>query len=304
MLINILNNDIKLVFEKLNKYNGAGKNLIKIMELIIDFLKNVLVNYNCSEYFDSIDNKELYSSICSITEEAKIYKIIEILLDSIKLSKTSNNTKLIFELSIIKISQLDKKKEKTKEIEVYEEKKQIIKPLKAAEEKNISTKLMTKINKVKEIRINNALANFNKKQLLEFKTKFESIKELLLDPEYSSIVSLLLDGEIKVKGSNYIIFVYDSKGLDEYFNSILLEVELKLSKIFNEELKPIAISNDSWEIIKVEFNNSLKENKKIYNFIEETYKLEEIFNAEQSNENNLISNNEIEEIFDDIVVYN
>ena len=54
----------------------------------------------------------------------------------------------------------------------------------------------------------------------------------------------------------------------------------------------------------MEFNNSLKENKKIYNFIEETYKLEEIFNAEQSNENNLISNNEIEEIFDDIVVYN
>jgi len=124
-----------------------------------------------------------------------------------------------------------------------------------------------------------------------------------MDPDYSSIISLMLDGEIKVKGDNYLIFVYESKNLDEYFNSILLDIEKILKKVFDEELKPIAISNDSWEIIKTEFNNSLKQKKKIYNYIEETYNLEEIFKKEEQ-KISATSNNEIEEIFEDIIVYN
>ena len=148
------------------------------------------------------------------------------------------------------------------------------------------------------------MANFNKKQLTNFKEKFDEIKELLMDPDYSSNVSLLLDGEIKVKGDNYLIFVYESKNLDEYFNSILLDIEKLLNKVFNDSLKPIAIDNDSWEIIKTEFNNSLKQKKKIYNYIEETYNLEEIFNRKEiSSETNNLSN-ELEEIFEDIIVYN
>ena len=74
------------------------------------------------------------------------------------------------------------------------------------------------------------------------------MKELLMDPDYSSIISLMLDGEVKAKGDNYLIFVYESKNLDEYFNSILVDIENALKKVFNKELKPIAIDNDSWEI--------------------------------------------------------
>jgi len=191
---------------------------------------------------------------------------------------------------------------KKQEIPVYEEKKELIKETKI-QKKEISDELLDKIKEIKKIRINNSLANFNKRQLLEFKEKFDDIKELLMDPDYSSIISLMLDGEIKVKGNNYLIFVYESKNLDEYFNSILLDIEKLLKKVFNEELKPVAISNDSWKIIKTEFNNSLKQKKKIYNYIEETYNLEEIFKKEE-NKISTTSNNEIEEIFEDIIVYN
>ena len=148
-----------------------------------------------------------------------------------------------------------------------------------------------------------SISAYCRKILLQFKEKFDDIKELLMDPDYSSIISLMLDGEIKVKGDNYLIFVYESKNLDEYFNSILLDIEKTLKKVFNENLKPIAISNDSWEIIKTEFNNSLKQNKKIYSYIEETYNLEDIFKKNEIVKS-ATSNNEIEEIFEDIIVYN
>ena len=167
------------------------------------------------------------------------------------------------------------------------------------EKKEISNDFINKLNEIKKIRVNNALANFNKKQLIEFKNKFDDIKEFLMDPDYSSIVSLLLDGEIKVKGNDYLIFMYESKNLDEYFNSILVDIEKTLKKV----LKPIAINSDYWEIIKKEFNNSLKQNKKIYNYMEETYILEDIFNDSIEIKEGS-SKNEIDEIFDDIIVYN
>ena len=307
-LNSLLAKNIEETFKKINEYDNNGKNLLKIMELIVDYLKNVLIFNNCSEYFNLSEEKENYSKICLKSTEEKIYKMIDIFLESIKSSKTTNNIKLIFELSIIRIVELDNikqiKEEIVKEIPIYEEKKKLKQETKI-EKKEISDELSKKINEIKKIRINNALAKFNKKQLLEFKEKFDDIKEFLMDPEFSSIVSLMLDGEIKVKGDEYLIFVYDSKNLDEYFNSILLELEKVLNKAFKEKLKPIAIDNDSWEIIKKEFNASLKQNKKIYKIMEEIYDLEDVFSKKEENKKEkLEQNNELEEMFDDIIVYN
>ena len=35
------------------------------------------------------------------------------------------------------------------------------------------------------------------------------LKELLMDPDYSKSVSLILDGELKAKGKNNLLFVYN-----------------------------------------------------------------------------------------------
>lgn len=308
LILQILNKNINEIFNSINEYDNNGKNLVKILELIVEFLKNVLINYNCSEYFDNLEQKNMYSDICDKTKEEKIYKMIEILLDAIKSSKTTNNIKLIFELAIIKIIELESRETKKteikvekKEIPILESKKEIKKEIKV-EKKELSSKLIEKLEEIKKIRINNALVNFNKKELVDFKKDFDNIKELLMDPDYSSIISLMLDGEIKVKGEEYLIFVYESQNLDEYFNSILLDIEKILNKVFNCNLKPIAINNNSWEIIKKEFNNSIKENKKIYNYIEDKYNLEEIFKIEEQTKD-VNSNNELEDIFEDIIVY-
>ena len=307
LLILIYNNKLSEIFDLITKYDEDGKNLTKIIETIIEFLKNTLIYYNSSEYFESEEKKKLYCKICNLINEEQIYKSIEILLDTIKSSKNTNNIKLIFELSIIKIIEL--KKEKAifqnkiidKEIPILEEKKRIITETKI-EKKETNTKIKENIQKLKQLRINNTLSKFNKQELIKFKNDLDNIKELLMDPDHSSIVSLLLDGELKAKGSNNLIFMYKIKNLEECFNLSLIEIQKTLKKVFNKDLKPIAISEEEWEPIKIEFNKHMKSNTNVYEYKEEVMSLKEIYDIKEKESNS--NTNEIEEIFEDMIVYN
>ena len=307
LLTLIFNNKLSETFDLISKYDEDGKNLTKIIETIIDFLKNTLIYFNSSEYFNNEEKKNLYSKTCDLITEDQIYKTIEILLDSIKSSKTTNNVKLIFELSIIKIIELIKEKvvvqkiEKQPEIPVLEEKKKIVTETKI-EKKETNTKVKENVEKLKKIRINNTLAKFNKQEFVIFKKDLDSIKELLMDPDYSSVVSLILDGELKAKGGQNLLFVYKLKKLEECFNLSLIDIEKVFSKVFNEDLKPIAVFEEEWEPIKVEFNKHMKSKTNAYEYNEETISLEEIY--EITKEESILNTNEIEEIFEDMIVYN
>ena len=307
LLTLIFNNKLSETFDLISKYDEDGKNLTKIIETIIDFLKNTLIYFNSSEYFDNEEKKKLYSKTCDLITEDQIYKTIEILLDSIKSSKTTNNVKLIFELSIIKIIELTKEKvvvqkiEKQSEIPVLEEKKKIVTETKI-EKKETNTKVKENVEKLKKIRINNTLAKFNKQEFVIFKKNLNSIKELLMDPDYSSVVSLILDGELKAKGGQNLLFVYKLKNLEECFNLSLIDIEKALKNVFNEELKPIAISEEEWEPIKLEFNKNMKSKTNAYQYKDEIMSLKEIYDIKDKE---ITSNtNEIEEIFEDMIVYN
>jgi len=307
LLTLIFNNKLSETFDLISKYDEDGKNLTKIIETIIDFLKNTLIYFNSSEYFDNEENKKLYGKICDLITEEQIYKTIEILLDAIKSSKTTNNVKLIFELSIIKIIELTKEKvvvqkqEKQSEIPVLEEKKKIITETKI-EKKETNNKVKENVENLKKIRVNNTLAKFNKQEFVTFKKDLDNIKELLMDPDYSSVVSLILDGELKAKGNQNLLFVYKLKNLEECFNLSLIDIEKVFRKVFNEALKPIAIFEEEWEPIKVEFNKHMKSKTNAYEYNEETISLEEIY--EITKEESISSTNEIEEIFEDMIVYN
>ena len=307
LLTLIFNNKLSEIFDLISKYDGDGKNLTKIIEIVIEFLKNTLIYCNSSEYFENEEKKKLYSNICNLITEEQIYKTIEILLDAIKSSKTTNNIKLIFELSIIKIIELKKEKITVqnqvieKEVPILEEKKKIVTEKKFKKQET-NDKVKEKIEKIKQIRINNTLSRFNKQEFVIFKKNLDNIKELLMDPDYSSVVSLILDGELKAKGSQNLLFMYKNKNLEECFNLSLIHIEMVLKKVFKEELKPIAVSEEEWEPIKVEFNKHMKSKTNAYEYKEETISLEEIF--EIKNEKSVSSTNEIEEIFEDMIVYN
>ena len=272
------------------------------MEIIIDFLKNLLIYFNDSNYFSKKEEKEIYEKICEKISEEQIYLAIEILLDAIKSSKNTNNTKLIFELAVIKI--IESKKDKKiveKEIPILQEKKKIVVE-QVIEKKENSDDVKKNIENLKKIRINNTLSKFDKKELMTFKKDLDQIKELLMDPDYSSIVSIILDGELKAKGNKNLIFVYKLKKLEEYFNQSLIEIEQVFKKVFDEDIKPIAVFEEEWDPIKNEFNKNLKSNKNIYKYIEEENNLEDIYNIKK--EEKIENKNEIEEIFEDMIEYN
>ncbi len=289
------------IYNKINYYDTQGKNLAKIISQIIEYLKNVLIYMNCNDYFKDNEQKQNYANTCKTIQENKIYQIINIFLDALKSIKTTNNVKLIFELSVIKTFEL-LKDNKTKELKINKEPikkeavnvdspKKVIEIKQTEEEKNI-------ISELKQIRINNTLANFNKKDLLEFKNKLSEIEILLMDPEFSSFISLILDGELKAKGNDNLIFVYKSEELEKYFNTSIEQIEKIFKKIYNIEYKPIATTMNEWNILKQDFNNSIKTNTKKYKYIEENVNY-------KNRKNNIIEekNNEIDNLFSNSIIY-
>ena len=71
--------------------------------------------------------------------------------------------------------------------------------------------------------------------------------------------------------------------------------------MFNEELKPIAVSEEEWETIKAEFNKHMKSKTNAYEYKEETISLKEIYDIKDKE--NISTTNEIEDIFEDMIVY-
>lgn len=297
-------------FNLLETYDEDGKNLVKIVEGLIEFLKNTLIYYNSAEYFKDEDLKKMYSEVCELVSDDEIYKMIETLIDSIKLTKTSNNTRLIFELAIIKIIEFlspekPSTKVKSEEYSLIEPKRKIINNTENKQDKiTISASVRSKLSNLKKTRINNTLSKFEKKELISFREELDNIRELLMNPDYSSIVSLILDGELKAKGEDYLIFVYNVPNLEEYFNNSLIEIESVFNTQFNKNYKPIAVSSDEWNKIKQEFNNNLKRGINAYEYKEEEYSLDEIYEKSENNEEDVKKTNKIDEIFEDMIEYN
>lgn len=310
----IAEKNIENVFYSIEQFDSEGKNLTKITSQIIDFLKNTLIYSNCSEYFKDESKKNLYSLILEKITENNIYKYIDILLKLITNTKETNNSKLLMELSIIKIFSENFSSEKVEQIKQPKKIQETTEKNKVEEKKitvkkiEISDEIKQNIEKIKKVRINNTLANFNKKDLLDFKSKIEDINILLMNPDYSSYVSLVLDGTVKAKGNNNLIFVYKNNNLSEYFNSELIILEQIFLEVFKKNYNLISVNEDEWNSIKSDFNSALKNNQNKYKYIEEEFDLEKMLTkskiVEEKNNISSLDNNEIDDMFGDMVQYN
>lgn len=296
----IIKRDYENVYNLLNVYNNDGKNLSKILENIINFLKNVLIYANCSNYFQNKDEKKYYDQILKISSESELYVYVDNFLETLKNIKLENNKKLLIELSLIKIyNLLEKNKVKNTSVNTTEN---IELPKKEEKlEISITKNKLDSIDKIKKIRINNTLAKFNKKQLIELKNNMNKINELINVPEYSSIISLILDGELKARGDENLIFVYTSLSLEQYFNSEIIMIEKILNEVFNVKYKVIGVNDREWDIIKKEFNDCMKNGQNKYVYQNEDFNVEELLNI--SNNSEQFVKNDIDNMFADIVEY-
>ena len=109
---NIISNNTEIIFKTIDKYNSDGKDFFKLTEEIINYLRNVLIFKNVPNYFESTKEYELDLNFDKIMSYIKVFN--EALYDM----KNALNVKLLFELAIIKLLNIDD----NKEVHLYETK--------------------------------------------------------------------------------------------------------------------------------------------------------------------------------------
>ena len=243
LLQNIISNNVEDVFRKIDQLNEQGKDFYKLTEEIIMYLRDILLSRLVPNYNNIHDNLNLKN------DEVIIY--IETFNKSLFEMKNSNNMKLIFELTIIKLLE-SVKKQKKEETEFLE----------SVNVKKINSE---QLNKIINVRINNTLSYFNKKEFLNFKNDIQKIQDYQFDKKYSDIVNLILDGEIKAFGKEYFIIVFPNAQLTTEFNNNIQLVDELMEITFKQQIHGVSVNNENWELIKKEFNSK----EKVYQFIEE-----------------------------------
>ena len=300
-VLNIIHNKLQEIFSEIDSYDSSGKNFLKLTEELILFYKNILLIKKIPNYFNDEVNK-LYFEFLDYIDDEKLISIINELNNTFFNIKNTNNSRLLFELSILKILDIQNNNiNKTNQQNIINDSvsntdnlKDEINIKEIKEKSIIDQNIIEKLKTIQNIRINNTLANLKKSNIINLKNKLSSINNLILDPDYGEIVSMLFDGEIKAANDEYIVFVFKTENITNMFNYSLLEVEDFFNKKFNVNYKLIGVSQNNWNYIKTEFNN--KEKK--YSYVKENFELNEILNNKSKK-----INSPIDSMFKNIVEY-
>lgn len=308
--IEILNKNVYEVLTKIDNFDETGKNFTKILEELILFFKNVLIVEEAPQYLiDSNYDTDVYKNMSGILSKLELIDLIDTMNQNLSVIKKGTVQRLQFELLILKLLNYEKTQNKqyvsnsikenlsVRLIENKNESKTVIKKENDSYKVDnsftpINQEIKEKLKKIKEIRINNTLAKFNKKELTKIKSLEDDLKPLLINLDYSKYVSIILDGNLKAASENYLIYVFNTETDSDLFNENILKIEEIVAKVFKHNYKVISTDNISWEIIKKEFNSHLKQ----YTYVEETESIDQILKNENKNE--------IENLFSDAINYN
>lgn len=324
----LVERNLEKVFILIDQYNHTGKNIIKLTEEMILYLRNLMLFLEVPNYFKQNNYKdEIYKNIAQEINIKDVLAIINELNHSLVDMKNASSPKIILEMTLIKILSkninnetvtkseeklnIDNKKEKansyvenvistSKKTSIsIEVKSPPVKKNEKLEEKTLDTNVINiemkeKLKKVKRIRIDNALSNLEKRIVLSIRHSENEIRSKILDPEFNQVASMVLDGEIKAAGNGYLVYVYPDENSSDLFNENLILIEKLFENVFHKTYHLISTYQDDWDIIKNEFNNKLKK----YQYTEENYKLDNILQSDTSEKKD-----QMKELFGDIVEY-
>lgn len=314
----LLNNDLASILQRIEEYENKGKSISKIVQELIEELKNIIIFCNVPNFIEDSDN--YYKNIKDKVNNTQLYSYIRHLSELVNSIRNSNNGKILFEIELIKMIDtksevnimenqlIENTVEKATKVIVQENKQVEAEKVPINLEKgesannivleNIKSEETDQFKELKRIRVNNSLVAVSQKNRNQFKERMDILKSLLMDPEYSRIISLLFDGDFKAISNQNLIFVYKTGLLAEAFNMELPILEKVFYDHFEKQYSLIAVSVDEWSEIKVFYNK----NKNSYKYIEENIDLGSIYdNITESKREE--SNNVIDQLFGNIVEY-
>lgn len=291
-VMNIINNNIAEILMKIEKYDEDGINFIKVIDEIIDYLKNIVFKKLISNNGASAEN-DIDDEIVNKIGTDKLITYIEKLNNAVSDMHNVNNKRLIFELAVIKLLNNDngviKEKKETSEPIVVE--KKVLSPEKNKEK---GKKLPDEFMEVKNIRINNTLAKFSRQKMLEIRKNIVLLRSAIINPEYNEAVSLALDAKINAASDEYIIFVLPSNRMADSLNYRIPSLEKAIQEYLKINYKVIATYDEEWENIKETFNSKTKK----YQYQKEEFNIEEMLKEKNPSEKDSIEN-----LFSDVITY-
>ena len=294
-LSDILSGNIPNVLTSIAKFNDSGKNLIQIMSQLINFSRDIVVNYYISnkEYNFSIDVVQNFVNILNEkmfdikkSGNTKIY--IEMLLLKFINDYVNFETKIVEKNNYVKEINKNVSVTNNNEITVNEEKinnNNVVENNKdgnndAVEEKNSmkdsnieisynkeeiteenfdnKNPKIINIDAIMKIRVNNTLALANKNLLRLEMNNFEVLRDYSFDQEIGYIICGILDGKLRAVSSDAIIISYEYDSNVKQNLYIIDKIEDVYNKITNSNKKIAIISDDYWEKVKQEYINDLR----------------------------------------------
>ena len=318
----IMNGDIAKVLFSINEFDNNGKNLIQIISQILNYGRNIIVNYYLNNDKTPYNIDKLQEFINRVNENMFDIKksdntriFIEMFILKYMSEHTINRENVVVEKEKAEVKQEEKKveiKEESKkevvevpteddeefdfskEYEDSEEEEDI--PLKSTNSLVISMpQKIINIEEIMQVRVNNTLAKADKKLLKEEQSNFEKLKDFTFDQEIGYIVCSLLDSKLRAVSDKSMIISYE---LDSNVLQNLQVIE-KLTSVYNkitDSDKDIAIISDSeWDKVKNEYIKNLKDGVK-YEVKDEP---EPVF--EEIDSDDIISSSAVQ-LFGDIVV--
>ena len=260
----MVNDDLNSVFTKIESWQEEGKNFIYICEDFIRFLRNELIKFK-------LENN---SNIVSLIGENKTIEVIMILNKISNDMKISKDKKVLFDVTIINITNILKNKQtfennthesknikienKTPEkVEIKEEKPQTVEvPIKETKDYALYDELMN-------IRLNNTLGIADKKSKIEYENAVENLKNDISDLNKLKIINLLDDTKITAGSKDGIIFTTDSDNIlhDLYDNMGLLEESLE--SLLGKKVKVCILLDELWNKKRIIYVEKIKNKEKI-----------------------------------------
>lgn len=294
-LSDILSGNIPNVLTSIAKFNDSGKNLIQIMSQLINFSRDIVVNYYISnkEYNFSIDVVQNFVNILNEkmfdikkSDNTKIY--IEMLLLKFINDYVNLKTKIVEKNNYVKEINKNVFVTNNNEVTVNEEKinndnvvennkdgnNDAVEEKKSMKDSNIEISYnkeeiteenfdnknpkIINIDAIMKIRVNNTLALANKNLLRLEMNNFEVLRDYSFDQEIGYIICGILDGKLRAVSSDAIIISYEYDSNVKQNLYIIDKIEDVYNKITNSNKKIAIISDDYWEKVKQEYINDLR----------------------------------------------
>ena len=323
----IFDGNIKELLLDLNKFNDNGKNLIQIMIQLLNYSRDMIVEYylNGLEVNYSLD---------------KIQNLVNLLNEKIFEMKKSGNAKIYIEMLLLKFINdyifnkihqnivVDKvisddnylKNDNNLNNNNFVENTNVFNNLlktsnndiKTFADPYISTDLtrneskdtfevknkvipIKNINEIMHIRANNTLVNADKNLLKEENNLFNMLNDFIYDGDYGYLVTILIDSKIRAVSSESVIlsFDFDSNVENSYF--VFEELNNTYNKITNSNKKLSIISSSDWDKLKNDYIVKFK-NKELLEYIKEP---DPVF--EELDNNDIIVSSAVELFGSDIV---